>query len=59
MSQRKSFKVAVIPGDGIGVEVMPHGVACLQAAAKQFDIPLEIEEFDFASCKYYHAHGDM
>lgn len=55
----KPLRIAVIPGDGIGVEVMPHGVACLQAAAKAYNIPLELENFDFASCDYYAKHGDM
>lgn len=31
----KSLKVAVIPGDGIGQEVMPEGLACLRAAAER------------------------
>lgn len=53
------IKIAVIPGDGIGTEVMPYGVRCLQAAGKVFNIELEFEEFDFASCAYYKTHGNM
>ena len=56
---KKPLKIAVIPGDGIGVEVMPSGVACLKAAAKVFDISIEFQTFDFASCAYYQKHGDM
>ncbi|EEU41792.1 uncharacterized protein NECHADRAFT_54226 [Fusarium vanettenii 77-13-4] len=55
----KTLKIAVIPGDGIGVEVMPYGVRCLQAAAQKFNLSLEFEEFDFASCDYYEKHGSM
>ena len=33
----KSYKVAVIPGDGIGKEVMPEGVRVLEAAGQVFD----------------------
>lgn len=55
----KTLKIAVVPGDGIGVEVMPYGVRCLQAAAKVFNLSLEFEHFDFASCDYYGKHGDM
>lgn len=55
----KPLKIAVIPGDGIGVEVMPHGVRCLQAVAKVYDVPLLFESFDFASCDYFDKHGDM
>ena len=55
----KSLKIAVIPGDGIGVEVMPYGVRALEAAAKVFGLSLSFEWFDFASCAYYRAHGAM
>ncbi|KAI1075110.1 tartrate dehydrogenase [Whalleya microplaca] len=53
------LKIAVIPGDGIGTEVMPYGVRCLQAVAKTFNIKLVFETFDFASCSFYNKHGDM
>ncbi|KAI8629349.1 D-malate dehydrogenase [Xylariaceae sp. FL1651] len=54
-----SLKIAVIPGDGIGTEVMPYGVRCLQAAAQAFDLFLELETFDFASCAFFQKHGEM
>ncbi|GAA5175399.1 tartrate dehydrogenase [Modicisalibacter zincidurans] len=54
-----TYKIAVLPGDGIGLEVVPEGLRVLKAAAKRFDLPLECEAFDFASCAYYMAHGDM
>ncbi|OTA89683.1 hypothetical protein M434DRAFT_78946 [Hypoxylon sp. CO27-5] len=53
------LKIAVIPGDGIGTEVMPYGVRCLEAAAKVYGIQLTFETFDFASCTFYQSHGDM
>jgi tartrate dehydrogenase/decarboxylase / D-malate dehydrogenase len=59
MAPKNSLKIAVIPGDGIGKEVMPYGVRCLKAAAKAFNLTLEFENFDFASCDYYEKHGDM
>uniref|UniRef100_A0A0D6R9Y8 D-malate dehydrogenase (decarboxylating) n=1 Tax=Araucaria cunninghamii TaxID=56994 RepID=A0A0D6R9Y8_ARACU len=59
MSSRKSLKIAVIPGDGIGQEVMPYGIKCLKAVAQVFNLNFEFEEFDFASCAYYKKHGDM
>ncbi|HVK33128.1 MAG TPA: tartrate dehydrogenase [Burkholderiaceae bacterium] len=52
-------RIAVIPGDGIGKEVMPEGVRVLDAAARRFGIPIETQEFDFASCDYYAKHGQM
>lgn len=55
----RPIRIAVIPGDGIGTEVMPYGFRCVEAAAKIFNIPIEWEDFDFASCAYYAKHGDM
>jgi len=52
-------KIAVIPGDGIGKEVMPGGVRCLEAAAKVYNLDLDFTNFEFASCDYYQKHGDM
>jgi len=53
------FKIAVIAGDGIGKEVMPEGLRALQAAAKRFDLKLDTTTFEWASCDYYAAHGQM
>jgi tartrate dehydrogenase/decarboxylase/D-malate dehydrogenase len=52
-------RIAVIPGDGIGQEVMPEGVRVLQAAAARFDVPLEIEHFDIANAAHYTRTGQM
>ncbi|MFQ3789111.1 tartrate dehydrogenase [Halomonas sp. A29] len=54
-----THRIAVIPGDGIGNEVMPEGVRVLEAAAKRFGIDLELTHFDFACCDYYEKHGQM
>ena len=54
-----SYRIAAIPGDGIGSEVMPEGLRTLRAAAEHFSFEVEIEEFQFASCDYYLEHGDM
>ena len=51
--------IAVIAGDGIGPEVMPEGLAALDAAARRFGIALQVDEFDFANCAYYAKHGSM
>src|SRR5438046_1741917 len=53
------YKIAVIPGDGIGREVVPEGVRVLEAAANQFGFKLQLDEFDFASCDYYLKHNKM
>jgi tartrate dehydrogenase/decarboxylase/D-malate dehydrogenase len=52
-------RIAVIPGDGIGKEVMPEGVRALEVAAKRHGIELQLDWFDFASCDYYDKHGKM
>ena len=52
-------RIAVIPGDGIGIEVIPEGIRVLDAAARKFGIDLHYDEFDFASCDYYAQHGQM
>ncbi|RUM96991.1 tartrate dehydrogenase [Pseudaminobacter arsenicus] len=55
----RQFRIAVIPGDGIGKEVMPEGVRVLEAAAARFGLDLHFDHFDFASCDYYLQHGRM
>jgi len=52
-------RIAVIPGDGIGKEVMPEGTRVLEAAARKFGIDLAFDHFDFAGCDYYAKHGKM
>src|SRR5579863_6747700 len=52
-------RIAVIPGDGIGTEVVPEGLRVLDAAAAKFGICLHYDHFDFASCDYYLQHGKM
>jgi tartrate dehydrogenase/decarboxylase / D-malate dehydrogenase len=52
-------RIAVIPGDGIGKEVMPEGMRVVDAAARKFGIDLSFDEFDFASWDYYEKHGKM
>ena len=51
-------RIAVIPGDGIGKEVVPEGLRVLDAAARRFAIDLELDHFDW-SCDHYLEHGSM
>ncbi|MCX2861104.1 tartrate dehydrogenase [Paucibacter sp. PLA-PC-4] len=55
----KTYKIAVIPGDGIGKEVMPEGLRALQAAAQRFGFQLALTHIDWASCDYYAQTGAM
>lgn len=54
-----TWKIDVIPGDGIGTEVVPEGIRVLEAAAKRFDLGFEFTDHDFASAQYYQTHGEM
>ena len=54
-----AFKIAVIPGDGIGKEVMPEGLRVLETAARRFGIDLELTPIAWASCDHFTATGQM
>ena len=56
---KNGLNIAVIPGDGIGKEVIPEGLRVFQAAMERFDINLNFDYFDFASYDYYAKHGQM
>jgi tartrate dehydrogenase/decarboxylase / D-malate dehydrogenase len=51
-------RIAVIPGDGIGKEVVPEGLRVLEKVASKFGIGLEFAHFDW-SCDYYAKTGRM
>ena len=48
-------KIALLPGDGTGPEVLREGLKVLRAAADRFDIPLETAEFDFGGDRYLNT----
>ena len=52
-------RIAIIPGDGIGREVMPEGQRVLATAVKRFGLPLDFTPIDWASCDWYAQHGQM
>lgn len=54
----KTLNIALIPGDGIGTEVMPEGVRVLEAAGKKHGIDFSWKEFDW-SCERYLETGSM
>ncbi len=55
----RHHKIAVIPGDGIGKEVMPEGLRVLQAAARRFGFALDLTPISWASCDYFKQTGQM
>ncbi len=53
-----TYKIAVIPGDGIGTEVMPEGIRVLEAAGRAHGVEFTWDELDW-SCERYHRTGAM
>ncbi len=57
-SNSRKYKIATIPGDGIGKEVVPEGIRVLDAAARRFGFSLLWQSFDW-SCETYARTGHM
>ncbi|MBL0718858.1 tartrate dehydrogenase [Piscinibacter sp. Jin2] len=55
----RPFRIAVLPGDGIGTEVMPEGLRVLKLAAARHGLPLDVQEFDWACADHWLRHGRM
>jgi len=49
---KKSYNIAVIPGDGTGPEVVTEGLKVLRAAAPKFKFTMNFETFDFGGDRY-------
>jgi len=54
----QKLKIAVIPGDGIGREVIPEGIRVLEAAGSRQGVEFQWTEFGW-SCETYHRTGHM
>ena len=55
----KTYKIAAIPGDGIGTEVVSAGIDVLQALAKRDGgFAVKVDHFDWGG-EYYKKHGRM
>ena len=55
----KTLKIATIPGDGVGKEIMPEAVRVLKKVAEVHGgLKFEFIEFPY-SCDYYLEHGTM
>src|ERR1700761_8797094 len=53
MAHERTFRIAVIPGDGIGKEVVPEGLRVLEAVGR-----FAFESFPWG-CEYYLETGQM
>ena len=55
----RTYSIAVIPGDGVGVEVIPEGLKVLRRAG-ELTGSFEIVTTDYPwSCQWYLEHGKM
>ncbi|HEX6843330.1 MAG TPA: tartrate dehydrogenase [Stellaceae bacterium] len=54
----KTYEVAVIPGDGIGKEVVPEGMRVLEAAGRRYGFQLKWRHYDW-SCERFTKTGAM
>ena len=54
----KTYRIATIPGDGIGKEVIPAGQRIMQALAQAGGLHFEFQNFDWGG-DYYRQHGVM
>jgi len=52
------YRIAVIPGDGIGKEVVPEGLRVLETVGGRFGIEFQWDEFDW-SCERFKSLGAM
>jgi len=53
-----TFRIANVPGDGIGNEVVPEGLRVLEAVGRKYGIQYEYSDFDW-SCERYAKTGSM
>ena len=59
MAASRQYRIASIPADGIGTEVITAGIEVLEAlAARMGDFSLDVETFDWGS-DYYKKNGVM
>ena len=51
-----NYNIAVVPGDGIGPEIVPLGLKVLEAAAKKHDFSLNTKYFEYGA-GYFYVHA--
>src|ERR1700683_1248379 len=54
----KTFTIAVIAGDGVGIEIVPEAKRVLEAAVKKHGVALVFEDFDWGS-EHFFRWGRM
>jgi 3-isopropylmalate dehydrogenase len=56
--KQKTYKIAVLPGDGTGPEVVREGIKVLKTASDKFGFKLDLTHFDFGGNRYL-ATGEV
>ena len=54
----RNYRIAVVPGDGTGPEVVAEGIKVLQAAASKFGFSMEFTNFPWGG-EHYLATGEI
>ncbi|WP_326834431.1 tartrate dehydrogenase [Amycolatopsis rhabdoformis] len=57
-ARKRRYDIAVIAGDGIGLEVVPAALRCLELVALRHEFTLDLTEYPWGSA-YFQAHGAM
>lgn len=52
------YSISVIPGDGIGNEVIPASIKVLDVLSAKFDFQLSYKQYDY-SCEHFAKYGKM
>ncbi|MCM8814960.1 MAG: 3-isopropylmalate dehydrogenase [Candidatus Omnitrophica bacterium] len=52
MGKGKVYKIGVIPGDGVGPEIINAGLEVLKSASSRFEFRLETVHYDFGGDRY-------
>ena len=58
MTSSRAHKIAIIAGDGIGKEVIPAGIAAIEAASRGTGVAVTFTDLPWG-CDYYLSHGRM
>jgi len=59
MADRPTLKLALMPGDGIGTEVMASAERILERLRERYQLALDWERLDWPSTAWHQKHGDM
>jgi len=58
MAKDRRYRIAVLPGDGTGPEVVREGLKVLEAAQKACGFKLDLEHYDLGGDRYLST-GDI